>query len=270
MTIPTDENLPPASPAPKSTKPKFDWSKVWQHFPQLFGGMVSLSIALVGGAYLGSTAIRSLKTSDSLTVIGSATKPIRSDYAVWRSSVSSQQVNLSQSYQELKRHTDRIKAYLINKSIPENAISLSAIETQPVPEVNANGAQTGKVISYRLVQRFEVRSADVDLITKISRSSTEVINEGVPFVSEAPEYLYTELSKLRVEMIADATRDAKARAEAILQVTGNRVGAIRRAETDVFQITARNSTETSNSGSYNTTSIDKDIRAVVSISFSVD
>jgi hypothetical protein len=232
--------------------------------------MVSLSIALVGGAYLGSTAIRSLKSSDSLTVIGSATKPIRSDYAIWRSSVSSQQTTLPQSYQELKRYTDRIRAYLISKSIPESAISLSAIETQPVPEINASGAQTGKILSYRLVQRFEVRSENVDLITKISRSSTEIINEGVPFASEAPEYLYTQLTQLRVEMIADATRDAKARAEAIMQVTGNRVGSIRRAETDVFQITARNSTETSNSGSYNTTSIEKDIRSVVSITFAVD
>jgi len=71
-------------------------------------------------------------------------------------------------------------------------------------------------------------------------------------------------------MISEATKDAKARGDAIVNVSGSRLGTIRKAETDVFQITARYSTEVSNSGSYNTTSIDKDIRAVVAITFAVE
>jgi hypothetical protein len=50
------------------------------------------------------------------------------------------------------------------------------------------------------------------------------------------------------------------RSEAIANVSGSRLGTIRKAETDVFQITARYSTEVSNNGSYSTTSIDKDIQ----------
>ena len=61
-----------------------------------------------------------------------------------------------------------------------------------------------------------------------------------------------------------------ARGDAIVGVSGSRLGTIRKAETDVFQITARYSTEVSNSGAYNTTSIDKDIRSVVSITFGVE
>jgi hypothetical protein len=121
-----------------------------------------------------------------------------------------------------------------------------------------------------LIQRFEIRSKDVDGISAIARSSTDLINEGIPFTSEPAEYLYTQLSQLRVEMISEATKDAKARGDAIVNVSGSRLGTIRKAETDVFQITARYSTEVSNSGSYNTTSIDKDIRAVVAITFAVE
>jgi len=230
-------------------------------FPQLFSGMLALAIALVGSAYLASNALRSLRSNDNLTVIGSSTRPIRSDFVIWRSSVSSQQTTLPLAYQELKRHSENI----LNE-----AITLSAIDTQPIPETNINGVQTGRTIAYRLVQRFEVRSKDVDAITAIARSSTELINDGLPFISEPAEYLYTELGKLRVDMISEATKDAKARGEAIVNVSGSRLGTIRKAETDVFQITARYSTEVSNSGAYNTTTIDKDIRAVVAITFAVE
>jgi hypothetical protein len=242
-----------------------------ERFPQLFGGLLSLSLALVVGAYLGSSAIRTLSWGkDALTVIGSAKRPIRSDYIIWRSSVTSQQSTLQQAYQEIKRHTERVQAYLKSKNVPADAITLNAIDTQPVPEVNANGVQTGRTQAYRLTQRFEIRSNDVDGIGAISRSSTELINEGIPFTSEAPEYLYTQLSQLRVEMIAEAAKDAKARAEAITRQTGGRIGVVRNAETDVFQITSRNSTEVSNSGSYNTSSLEKDITAVVSITFAME
>ncbi len=239
-------------------------------FPQLFSGMLALAIALVGSAYLASNALRSLRSNDNLTVIGSSTRPIRSDFVIWRSSVSSQQATLPLAYQELKRHSEKVQAYFKSKNIPNEAITLSAIDTQPIPETNSNGVQTGRTIAYRLVQRFEIRSKDVDAITAIARSSTELINDGLPFISEPAEYLYTELGKLRVDMISEATKDAKARGEAIVNVSGSRLGTIRKAETDVFQITARYSTEVSNSGAYNTTTIDKDIRAVVAITFAVE
>lgn len=251
-------------------EPKLSTTKPVSRFPQLFGGMLALSIALVGSAYLAGNALRSLKSNDNLTVIGSATRPIRSDFVIWRSSVSSQQATLPQAFQELKRHSERVRSYFKSKNISDTAISISAIDTQPILETNGNGAQTGKTIAYKLVQRFEIRSNDIDMITAIARSSTDLINEGVPFISDPAEYLYTQLGKLRVDMISEATKDAKARGEAIVNVSGSRLGSIRKAETDVFQITARYSTEVSNSGAYNTTSIDKDIRAVVAITFAVE
>ena len=257
--IPTKTMMPESSSTQKTPQ-----------FPQLFSGMLAMSIALVGSAYLASNALRSLRSNDVLTVIGSSTRPIRADYVIWRSSVASQQPTLPQAYQELKRYNERVRAYLKSKNIPDEAISLSAIDTQAIPETTNNGNQTGKNLAYRLTQRFEIRAKDVDGISAIAQSSTNLINEGIPFNSDPPEYLYTQLGQLRVEMISEATKDAKARGEAIVNVSGRRIGTIRKAETDVFQITARYSTEVSNSGSYNTTAIDKDIRAVVAITFAVE
>ena len=71
-------------------------------------------------------------------------------------------------------------------------------------------------------------------------------------------------------MVAEATKDAKARAEAIASSTGNKVGAVRSAKTGVFQITSRNSTDVSDYGIYDTSSLEKDITAVVSVQFGME
>lgn len=242
-----------------------------ERYPQLFAGLVALSLALVGSTFIGATALRDIKsTNDVLVVTGSAKRPIRSDYIIWRLSVSSQQPTSQAAYQDLKRQTERVQAYLRTNQVPADAITLSAIESYSIPEVAANGRETGQTLAYRLTQRLEIRSNEVDRYTKLSQQSTELINEGINLVSEAPQYLYTELSKLRVEMVSEATKDAKARAEAIAQSAGNEVGAVRSAETGVFQITSRNSTEVSDYGMYDTSSIEKDITAVVSVTFGIE
>ncbi len=238
-------------------------------FPQLFWGLVTIAISVSLASAIGATAIRSLRSGETLTVIGSAKRPIRSDYVVWRSSVSSQQPTLAQAFQDVKRYTEQVQAYFKAQKIPDEAITLSAVTTEPIPEY-INNNPTGRTLAYRLVQTFEVSSPEVDTIAKISRSSTDLINEGIPFVSEPPQYLYTQLSQLRVEMIKEATEDAKVRADAIAGVTGSKVGSVRQAETDAFQITSRYSTDVSNSGSYDTQTIEKDITAVISVTFSVD
>ena len=63
---------------------------------------------------------------------------------------------------------------------------------------------------------------------------------------------------------------ARGRARAIAAAAGARIGAITNADTDIFQITAPSSTETSDSGSYDTRTIDKDITAVIGVTFRVD
>jgi hypothetical protein len=245
-------------------------SPLLRRFPQLFAGLLALALALVISSLIGAKAIRDAKqANDVLVVTGSAKRPIRSDSIIWRLSVSSQQPTAQLAYRELIRQTERVRAYLKAKQVPDSAITVNAIETVPISEVAQNGGETGRILAYRLSQRFEIRANDVDRYTELATRSTELINEGINLVSEPLQYLYTQLGKLRVEMVAEATKDAKARAEAIASSTGNQVGTVRSAASGVFQITSRNSTEVSDSGTYDTSSLDKDITAVVSVTFSI-
>lgn len=240
-------------------------------FPQLLTGLALLSLSLVVSTAIAAKALLEVKSSnDVLIVTGSAKRPITSDYIVWGFSVSSQQPTAQAAYQDLQSQMERVQAYLQGKNVPTEAITLGAMETYAIPEVTANGQETGRTLAYRLTQRLEISADDVERYSELSQEATELINEGINLTVEPPQYLYTQLAPLRIEMVAEATKDAKARAEAIASNTNSKVGPVRSAQTGVFQITSRNSTDVSDMGMYDTSSIEKDITAVVSITFSME
>ena len=107
-------------------------------------------------------------------------------------------------------------------------------------------------------------------LTSYHREATELINQGVEFNSSAPEFLYTKLSDLKVEMIGLASKDAKVRAEQIASSTDNKIGEVRSSKMGVIQINAKNSTDVSDYGMNDVSSLDKTITAVVSMSFSIE
>jgi hypothetical protein len=132
------------------------------------------------------------------------------------------------------------------------------------------GNETSEITGYTLRQQVEVRSEDVDKIAQIAREATELINQGILLESSSPQYSYTRLGDLKIQMLGEAAKDAKVRAEKIADSTGNKIGAVRSARMGVMQITAADSTEVSDAGISDTSSIDKDVTAVVNISFAVD
>jgi hypothetical protein len=110
----------------------------------------------------------------------------------------------------------------------------------------------------------------VELISQLCRESTDLINSGIEFISEAPQYFYTKLDALKIEMLSKATANAKERAENMVNATGNKIGFMRSAKMGVFQITPVNSTEVSDWGVNDTTSLEKKVTAVVNASFAIE
>jgi len=233
-------------------------------------GMVALAAALVVAAAVLGGALKDIRRTDTITVTGSARKPIRSDFVIWRGSVSSQKSTMQEAYQDVKRYGDRLKSYFKEHRVPESAVEFGAISNEPIQEWLPERGSTGRILGYRIWQQFTIRSAQVDSIAALAQSSSELINEGVPLMASSPEFLFTKLAEMRVEMLGEASKDAKQRAEKIAEAVGCKIGAVRTARMGVFQITARNSTEVSDYGVYDTSSLEKDITAVVSLSFSVD
>jgi hypothetical protein len=91
----------------------------------------------------------------------------------------------------------------------------------------------------------------------------------VPEQAQAPAYHSTNLADLRTMLLEEATKDARPRAEAIVRTTGPQIGAVREARMGVFQITPRFSTEIADYGINDVSSIEKDVTAVVRVTFTI-
>ena len=232
---------------------------------------VALALGLVISSLIfGWFYSKTKKGDEAITVTGSAKKRIKSDLVVWSAGVTAQSPQLTDAYKQLSDSMPKIKQYLISKGIPENAMTISSIATTTLKKQDANGAETSEVTGYMLKQSIDVRSNDVDKIAQIAREATELINQGILIESTPPQYYYTQIGDLKIEMLGEASKDAKVRAEKIAASTGNSIGAVRSAKMGVLQITPADSTEVSDTGMYDTTTIDKDLTAVVNISFAVN
>lgn len=242
-----------------------------RRFPQLFWGLIALAVALVAASALGASAIRDAKRAgDQLEVTGSARRAIRSDFVVWRLSVTSQAPTLQEAYAAVTADAGRVGAFLRASRLPDSLVTVRPLETMRMNRLLENGTETGELAGYRLTQTYEVRSPDVEGVTALTQRANELINQGVPLVSQPPEYLYTRLAEVRTQMLAEATRDARERAAAIAESAGSGIGDVRSAKMGVFQITPRNSTEVSDYGINDTSSLEKDITAVVRVTFSLE
>lgn len=209
-------------------------------------------------------------TREQITVTGSAQKEITSDYVVWRGDYWRRDADLKTAYAGLKGDLDKVKAYLVSKGVREGEIRFSSITTTTLYKKNEKGNDTNDIQGYNIGQTVEIRSNDVNRITDVSSESTELIAQGVEFSSQSPEYFYTKLDELKIEMLAKATENAKDRAASMAKSTGNKIGLMRSAKMGVFQITPANSTEVSDWGMNDTSSLDKKVTAVVNVSFAIE
>lgn len=228
-----------------------------------------LSASLIYATSIAVKGIVEIKTDNTLTVKGSAKQEMRSDFVVWRGGFTDIAPELSDAYSSLTQSREKVRAYLLEEGIDADKIVFSSINTYPRNMIMPNGMYSNQIESYELNQNVEISSDDIDRITEISRNATDLIDQGVTFQSYPPQYFYTKLSELKIDMIARATGDAKLRAEKMLEVTGSVVGNLTDARVGVFQITPLYSNEISDYGINDTSSIMKEITAVVECTFEV-
>ena len=231
----------------------------------------------IAGATIGSSIILSsafLKfqkaTHEVITVTGSANKPITSDYVVWGASFDVRDADLSKGYKRLGADLEKVKQYLQAKGIKSDELTIPQVGMQHLYKKDTKGNDTNELIDYRLSQSIEVHSVNVTNVTTISRSITELIDQGVQLNSGAPQYHYRKLDELKLEMLAKATENAKQRAANMANATGNRIGTIRSARMGVFQIAPINSNDVTDYGMNDLSSLDKKVMAVVNATFAIE
>lgn len=236
---------------------------------------ILFSLALVISAFLFSNAFQNRnQSSDTISVTGLGKIDFVSDLIVWSGSFSRKSPTLKEAYALLDADRAKIKNYLNSKGISDKDIVFSAVNFNKDYETtyNENGTlRQNLFIGFTLSQNVNIQSKQVNEIEEISRQSSELINSGIEFYSNAPEYYYTKLAELKIKMIAEATKDASSRAKSIAENADAGLGNLKKSDMGVFQIIAQNSSEDfSYGGSFNTSSKNKTATITVKLVYQVN
>ncbi len=238
--------------------------------PHLFGLLAGLFLAAGIGfaALVVAGAWTRIAESQVINVTGSARKNVRSDLAIWRASFSTEAATLLEAQQKLKADLAKVEAFLKAKNV--GPYFLAPVRIKDITGRSEDyGDSVARRVGFRLSQPVELHSEDVLRLPQLSSEATELLEQGVVFVSEAMEFIYTKASEAKVEMMAEATKDALARAEQIAGQGGRQIKELRQARMGVVQINPVHGSATSWEGNNDTTSLEKTITATVSAAFSL-
>ena len=211
----------------------------------------------------------------TIKITGSAKKRITSDLIEWSASLDANAPDRTAAYKELRDETDKAVAFLTKQGIKADEIAVSSAsfnevydteeEIKVLPNTTVPVKTEKKIFKgFHTRQVVTVRSKDVARIEKASREITSLLEQGVTVASTEPRYFYTRLGELKVEMLAEAGKDARARADNIIKSAGGAsIGKLIKTDMGIININPANSTQTSEQGNNDTTSLEKDIIMIV-------
>ena len=201
---------------------------------------VILALGLVGGCWVLGNALVGFKALDRyVTVKGLAEREVPADLAMWPISYGAGADSLADLDVALKQSRGQILAFLKARGLAEAEI----LDT--VPRIQDNQANNpGRVVGQRFSANsiLTVRSKDIESVKKAMSSAGDLVSLGVMLVQNweyQPTFAFTGLNEIKPDMIAEATRNARAAARQFAEDSGSRVGTIRRATQGYFSLEDR-------------------------------
>ena len=238
----------------------------------MLGGL--LAVGLIAAAFILGTQFKNFRQPGTITVKGLAEKEFKSDSAQWATSVSLHADSYQQVLDALNTHRPALKKFLLAQGFEENEIQTGAPEITRayITEYDENRNERRIPNGYDGTQSLTVRTNKLDKIKAAHKGilNLRAKNEYIDF--SAPQYLLGNLEAIKRDLINQATTDAQQRAQEFAKTGGGKVGTMRSASQGSFNIYADNgsSEEEDYGGTYDKSTIDKQVRLVVTIEYNID
>ncbi len=225
-----------------------------------------LAVAFIVGSLIGGVFISKIRAgANTLSSTGSAKMPVMSDLAKINASFSRtvSETQLARGYELMKSDEAKLRDYLTRKGLTEKDFAILPISLNE----RYDYGDTSQIKRYDLRQEVRIQSSDIEKIGEVANDSGELINSGILYQSYGVQYFYSDLASARIDLMAEAVKDAKNRANEIAKGSGGRVGKLISASSGVVQVLAPNSLEISDYGSYDTSTPEKEIMVTVRANF---
>lgn len=230
--------------------------------------VITLGLLVALGLVISTKIVSSSIAKNEISVTGSAYEIVKSDSGTLDFEINAKRATKQEAYAAVQNQIKVVEKYLRDKKIDK--IERKTVHGYYLYKRDARtGNYTDVAEAYNLVQPITINSNDVELIKDITNDITGLINQGIDITVNSASYGYSKLPELKVKLLEKASSDARSRAESMLKPTHNSVGKIQSVRMGVYQITPVDSTNVSDMGINDTSTIDKKVTAVANISFKI-
>ena len=244
-----------------------------RELPQVLIGLLAVAVTVPITAAIVMNGIRDVKGSrDTIVVTGSAKQPITADLASWFVSVSSRERTPAAAARSENAKAAAVDEFLRKAGLADD-VSKPPLDVQETTIQVPTGLAKPRFRAVRawfVEQSFDVQTEKIDALVRAAAGVDRLLLQGVDLTVGQIRYLSTKLRKAKFAALRLATADAEERASTIAEGLGGHLGAVRSVRLGVYQITPRNSTDVSGEGILDVSTREKDVTAVVSVTFAVN
>lgn len=207
---------------------------------------IGAAILAVGVALSGlfvSSGIKEVAARDRVvSVRGLAEKEVKANHVVWPITYKTTGNDLQSIYAEVNATAAKIVKFLKDNGLTDADISLNSPEIEDLQ--TDRWTDKSKIQDrYNVKNTVTVASDKVVIVRKLVNRMGELLKVGVAIspadYGEGIKYEYTELNKIKPEMIKAATIDARAAAQKFADDSESELGKIKEATQGYFEIEDR-------------------------------
>lgn len=225
---------------------------------------------VISSMFISNSIAKIKKSSNTINVKGFASQEIIADTVKWSCKVAYNSPSLKKGYKKIKSDTETVIKFIKNKGITSENLIVSPMTNFPKYKKNENGYSTNIIDYYTFEQLIIVNSSDVKTISMLSKEALLLINDDINIQSFSPEYYISNLEEIKIELLGKATQNANLRAKQLSENSNTSISGLKSASQGVFQVTPLNSIDFAGYGTYDTTTINKEVKAVVTMEYYTD
>jgi hypothetical protein len=202
---------------------------------------IALALGIVvAGYFIGEALIHTRSSERQVSVRGLAEREVPANLVLWPIVFSVTSNELVDLQQKADKGVATVRAFLVS-DFPVEQISVSAprVQDREAQGITGDGRRLDR---YTAEVTVTVRTDKIDVARQAIQRSGELVKQGVAVIRSYEyntQYLFTDLEKIKPEMIAEATKDARRAAEQFAKDSGSTVGAISSAQQGLFSIEDR-------------------------------
>lgn len=231
---------------------------------------VYLVIAALVWSFSYSTTVAQLHQG-TISVTGVAYKTVKANLAEWDLQLEYKDSDRKVSYEQVQVDARKITDFLTKQGIKNGEISSPAYSTQPIYKKIDVYQTSDEITGYSSTAYIRITTADVYIVESATTLlNSFLIDHDITVTTNTASYLYTKLEHVKVELLQRAIVNAKERAVAIGKTTQTAIGKVKNASQGIFQVNRANDYSVSDYGNFDTSSIEKSIRAIASVDFSTN